>query len=395
VYIPNPTGNITDLKMQNRNPDCTAYVGEYFATIDDIQQNARLEMSFKIDFDETNCIFRSNNIPNHDIGGDTTTGGNFADAVEPNVDDYVLLVPRNPVIQTGEDYPDYVEREGGKLTLNGIMLNGVDLDVDSAFCYDPTQFGGNGIGLGCLIREPNWFAIPAANPDVVTLDEFSGHSYKGRYHYHGDNEGLSDKGFLNFANTIVGENGSPVIGFAPDGFPIYGHYFYDNETDTVRMPVSSWRIKDDYVQNGRENIGTPFASPSIEEHPLGIFEQDWEFVEDAGDLDECNGLIDSFGNYGYYYTEDYPYGPICTYGVPSDSFTKEQCEYNAGGSPCPQFSFIVYSKQGEHMDHDHDHGHDHVHENGLYEENASVAAHSLFLPSMAFLVSTVIKLLIL
>ena len=36
VYIPNPTGNISYLKMQNRNPDCTSYIGQYFATINDV-----------------------------------------------------------------------------------------------------------------------------------------------------------------------------------------------------------------------------------------------------------------------------------------------------------------------------------------------------------------------
>ena len=146
-------------------------------------------------------------------------------------------MPRDPVKTTTLTY---VEKIGGKITLNGIMLNGVDLDMDSAFCYNPLIctrpphicLGSKSSKCGL---QADWYAVPAANPESVVLDEYTGHSYNGRYHYHGDNEALS---FLDF-NELRNIYGSPVIDFTPDGFPIYEHYFYDESSCNVRKATSS------------------------------------------------------------------------------------------------------------------------------------------------------------
>ena len=61
-----------------------------------------------------------------------------------------------------------------------------------------------------------------------------------------------------------------MVGWARDGFPIYGPY--DDEGNLQR--------------------GATFG----------------------GDLDECNGKEDSNGNYGYYMTADPPFAPPCLRG---------------------------------------------------------------------------------
>ena len=229
-YIKNETGNISYKKMKNRNPDCSDYIGSYFAQVENTQTKADLRMDFEISAEATKCVLTSNNIPNHDVGG----------SVKANADDYILNLPRNPVKGSSAIY---VEKLGGKLTLNGILLNGVDLDMDSAFCYNPkfiTDRNKLGISLGsgedkCGLGA-DWYAIPAANPDYVSLYAFSGHPYNGRYHYHGDNEALS---FFKAAD-LFNDYGSPVIGFAPDGFPIDGHYYYKMEESKVVEAESSW-----------------------------------------------------------------------------------------------------------------------------------------------------------
>jgi len=63
---------------------------------------------------------------------------------------------------------------------------------------------------------------------------------------------------------------SPVIGFARDGYPIFGPY------DESGALVSS--------------------------------------MEYGGDLDECNGKMDESGNYGYYVTPNPPFSPPCLRG---------------------------------------------------------------------------------
>ena len=40
-----------------------------------------------------------------------------------------------------------------------------------------------------------------------------------------------------------GAEGSPVIGFAADGFPIYGSYFLDPQTNQVRKAISGYELK--------------------------------------------------------------------------------------------------------------------------------------------------------
>ena len=39
-----------------------------------------------------------------------------------------------------------------------------------------------------------------------------------------------------------GINGSPVIGFAADGFPIYGSYFLDPSSNQVRKAISGYTL---------------------------------------------------------------------------------------------------------------------------------------------------------
>jgi len=350
-YVRNKTGDISYSKMKNRNPDCSDYVGAYSAVVDDKQKNIKLTMDFEISAETTKCVFTSNNIPNHDVGGETTNGKDFNDPVQPNMDDYVLNVPRNP---TKTNNADYIEKIGGKMTLNGILLNGVDMDTDSAFCYKEsfiTTRNPLGISLGkgddkCGLNA-DWYAIPAANPDNVVLDEFMGHSYGGRYHYHGDNEALS---FLKAAD-LSNVYGSPVIGFAPDGFPIYGHYYYNMEESKAVMAKSSWQFKPDFVNNNarKKPQGSTSEPPKTSSHTLGLFVEDYEYIAGSGDLDECNGMTDVFGNYGYYYTEGYPYALLCTFGAPDASFTKEGCEYNANNKPCKRSNFAF-------VEHGHNHG---------------------------------------
>ena len=327
---PNPQGNISYLTLRNRDPDCGAYTGSYHATILDHQQGTVLISNLNVSATADLCTFTSNNIPNHDVGQNTTTGGSFATKVTANVLDYVVTTPRNPV-KTNQ--PTYIGKVASHLTLNGIMLNGVDLDMDSAFCYHPDFTSDNHIGLNrdlCGLFA-DWYAIPAANPQNVVLDEFTGHAFDGRYHYHGDNHGLSEleEGDILQAASLTSESGSPLIGFAPDGFPIYGHYFYDADTNTLRKAKSGWRT----FTSERETVaGSEIEAPGITTHPRGMFVEDWYFESGSGDLDECNGMTDAYGNYGYYYTEDYPYGPLCTYGVPDPTFVKPATAYDDGGA---------------------------------------------------------------
>jgi len=323
----NSAGDISYLTLSNRHPDCAEYIGNYAANIVDVQNNVLLVSQLSVTANDTHCTFTSNNIPNHDVGGNTTTGKDFSTQVQTNTKNYVLTIPRHPEQQA---LAAYVNKIGGMLTLNGILLNGVDLDMDSAFCYHPDINAPLNVGLGTRSQcglNADWYAVPAINGDTVTLDEFSGHAFDGRYHYHGDNEGLSyiaDDALLAPSTAQVDPSGSPVVGFAPDGYPIYGHYFYDEEIGDLRKARSSWKT---YSEERVTPQGSSIDAPSITTHIRGLFVEDWFYQEGLGDLDECNGMTDAYGNYGYYYTESYPFGPLCVKGQPDASFTLDSSAF--------------------------------------------------------------------
>lgn len=77
-----------------------------------------------------------------------------------------------------------------------------------------------------------------------------------------------------------------LIGYAFDGYPIYtGNDQY----------ISSWELTTPSV----------FSTATWEAH---------SYVAGSGDLDECNGLTDSDGNYAYYTTDTFPYVMGCYKG---------------------------------------------------------------------------------
>jgi hypothetical protein len=108
-----------------------------------------------------------------------------------------------------------------------------------------------------------------------------------------------------------------VVGFAADGFPIFGSYFDDN--GVVRQAESSYRLKAGNRPSGNGNPGGQYD---------GTYRDDYEYVEGVGDLDECNGMTVD-GVYGYYIINEFPWMLNCFSGTPNSSFRK------SGGGPRP------------------------------------------------------------
>ena len=123
----------------------------------------------------------------------------------------------------------------------------------------------------------------------------------GTYHYHGEPNALysSDEAVV-----------SPVVGFAADGFPIFGSFIEEN--GNLREVRSSYRLKSGARPTGPDNPGGSYD---------GTFRDDYEFVSGLGDLDECNGMMVN-GSYRYYITEAFPYVLGCYSGTPDPSFEK-------------------------------------------------------------------------
>jgi len=153
---------------------------------------------------------------------------------------------------------------------------------------------------------------------------------------------------------------SPILGFALDGYPIYGPYGYANTDGTggIIRNTSSYRLKTDLrlVQQNIQN-GTKYATLGS---PDGIYIEDWQYVAGTGTLDQHNGRFVvtpeyPYGTYAYFVTVDennepvYPYviGPTFA-GVPTGLRTEYQGEtsvpvYENGDYTMPPAPALPYT----------------------------------------------------
>jgi len=373
-YTNNPdlSGQFLDAVLVNRNPDCRAYVadanaGNYSSTqISDVS-NGTSDGASQVQIDmviasnwnavtynyadvtvtadasiATHCRIISNMIPNHTFGVAITGpgGGGWVNAIDHS-DTETTYIPVSPVRSNiASDTP----RNPPIYDFDGILLNGVGIAMDSGFCYNPgvttgplrLQSNEAGNASGCGPRN-TWFELPAysiwhhgADNLAAVFDDYFAHGFVGTYHYHAMTHPLQEDN--DQTQPPSNGDGSPVIGFAPDGFPIYGHWFFDQNNLLVRAESGY----ETYTTDSRIPIpsalhGTPPTPWDITNRPgdfasdfgleMGRYEQDWYFAG-TGNLDECNGAVDVNDDYGYYVTDKYPFIPPCTFGDRDPSFGK-------------------------------------------------------------------------
>lgn len=293
------TIDIKDVVLTNLSGDCADYSSTYEASVDDIKRDVSFLSHFEVSEDGQYCDVHANGIPNYDFNDATA---NWAEPIATQ--NLSLTIPRNPKLA----------QEKTPLVLasyNAVMLNGVVLDQLANGCYMPgdasaDQDGNIANGCGPSV---DWRLDPMGKVKFGT-DSHNGHTQPGGlYHYHGSPNALYD--------PEETDQGSPVIGFAADGFPIYGPHYIDEKTGKMMVAKSGYTLKSGERSTGSDSPGGTYD---------GTYIQDYEFT-DAGTLDECNGMTLN-GHYGYYVTSTYPYVMGCYSGIPDQSFSK-----NAGASP--------------------------------------------------------------
>ena len=411
-YVENPDVNETlngmlDAVLTNRNPDCRSYVtdannGDYGSTGMNDRSNFAVDAPYFPGTDKksiveidlvivsgdyiqspskpnivggwnyasvvetidqelaTHCRMRHNMIPNHDLGRDVgRPGDDDIWVTEIDHDDMQLTyLPIHPKLSNPLVADDTDRNPTNFMDYDGILLNGVGIAMDSGFCYNPeharVNSAGNATGCG---DGSVWFEIPAytlqepsAEKMAAVFDEYFGHGFEGTYHYHAMTHPLQTN---DEATIAPASNGSPLIGFAKDGFPIFGQWFVNKAGELVKAKsgyaLRNWGVNPD--ENGFGQSRQPYTNtPAFKEHgtpptpwdvlyrsedfdfsftndpfgvPLGRYIDDWVYDNGhTGNLDECNGATDINGVYGYYITNEYPYGPICTFGIHEPSFGK-------------------------------------------------------------------------
>lgn len=280
------TKDITNIILTNKSANCEDYVKSYSAQVTDIQNDTDFEGALTIEVTNGKCVFTSNMIPNHDFND--ASANFFASAEEQDSSVEITTSPSFANSTTALELAD-----------NGLYLNGVALNLLSAGCY------GVATGqIGCHDLDQPFRSDPMFDRGFG-VDIHNAHVQPGgKYHYHGSPVALFD---------TTGAVESPVIGFAKDGFPIFGSYINDN--GTVRQVTPSYVLK----SGSREAVtfnGTTYNPGGTYD---GTYTDDWEYSAGSGDLDECNGMTVD-GVYGYYVTDAYPWVMGCYKGTPDSSF---------------------------------------------------------------------------
>jgi len=276
--------NITGTKFSNLSANCMDYTGQYRSVATDVQRGVDFMGSVSITSNSGQCQLSSNSIPNHDFNdGNRGFPNNVGEVNE------IFTVTASPT-PAGSPTPLTIDRD------NAILLNGVKIDVLAAAC-----FGVGDERTGCNTANQPWRFDPMHGPNGFNVDSNNAHAQPdGAYHYHGP------------PPIFNGDNTTPsgVIGFAADGYPIYGPYFDAN--GVVQQATSSYILKSGNRPSGAGDPGGAYD---------GTFRDDYEYVAGQGDLDECNGMTVN-GQYGYYVTDGFPYIIGCFTGTPDPSFNK-------------------------------------------------------------------------
>jgi len=250
----------------------------------------------QVQYSDANVYVSCTCIPGYDIG---PWAGN------PNIpanQDFVFRITRDPQANTGAP----INTPLGHI---GVWRNGVSI------------FNAKD---GMSYLNQNAWRQNAVVVEGPSFDLCNGHpAPNGEYHHH-----LNPSCLYDDQNDEVH---SPIIGYAFDGFPIYGAYGFvgtDGSGGLARMR-SGFRLRNMTVRTTYANGSTAaFAGPAVStQYPLGYYVEDYEYVEGLGDLDEHNGRFCvtpeyPAGIYAYFTTLDeagapaYPYvlGPTY-YGI--------------------------------------------------------------------------------
>ena len=245
--------------------------------------------------------------------------------------DAIFKIPLSPQENSGTP----ISTNGGNI---GVFVNGVALfDYRDGVAWNPNTNAlcggpGNPPCPGGPMAQNDWNrdAVPA---EMGGFDCSKAHPAMGNYHHHQNPSAFKlDLNVISDICNLYDAEGlyaidetehSPLIGFAYDGFPIYGAYGFKNEDGTGGIT----RIKSSYQL---QNITTRTNGPDVSStYFLGYFREDYEYVSHIEEnyLDEHNGrfcMTPEYpdGTYAYFATVDenwnstYPYvvGPTF-YGI--------------------------------------------------------------------------------
>lgn len=254
--------------------------------------------SLSFETNQTHIQIDTNGLPNHDFHS-----GPGCCASEQ---DTTWVIPLEPTNQT--DCTPVISSEGCTMAPE---RGAIAFAVNGVAIYGPEDGPGGDAVAG---QEGAY----EEDRQHVWLGLCHGHSGPGgEYHYHADGNCMhwhpeGEQTWLNYSlessRTVSGH--SPIVGFALDGYPIYGFVGWDAVGEVAEM-TSSYQLKEG--ETGYNGI------------------DDYEYIEGLGDLDACNGHWGATpdypnGTYHYHTTWEnggggigFPYFLLCYRGVVDES----------------------------------------------------------------------------
>jgi hypothetical protein len=257
----------------------------------------------KIQYSASFAYIRASGIPAYVIGPYTNNPVPVA-----SKQNRLYKIPLNPV-----------EKIGTKTSVgpgrNGIFINGVPFfnAGDGRSYLNQNKWRNN-----AYVFEKNGIDCNRGHPEV-----------QGTYHHHFNPSAFNVASIVSstICNPYLGDGlyvpdstkHGPLIGFAFDGFPVYGGFGHSSPLDTT-SPIK--RIKPSYrLRNitARTTLpdGTAATGPAINaniQNPgavivavLGAYKEDFEYIAGSGDLDESNGR--------FCITKEYPNGIYCYFAT--------------------------------------------------------------------------------
>jgi hypothetical protein len=265
-----------------------------------------------VKYSATSVYIATNGIPAYVTGPFLDGNPNLAGSQNA-----IFKMPLNPVKNTGAP----TATTGGNI---GLFVNGVALfDYrDGVSWSNASQTVGGGPIMG--VKGDGVWNRDAVVGERLGFDCSKGHPAGTNYHHHQNPSAF--KLDLNVISTICNlydadglytidsTKHSPLIGFAYDGFPIYGAYAYKNVDGTggiVRMK-SSYNLRNITTRNKYADGSTVTAGPDVNTtYPLGYFREDYEYIATTAGtpdyLDEHNGR--------FCVTPEYPDGIYCYFAT--------------------------------------------------------------------------------
>ncbi len=270
----------------------------------------------QVRYSTTNVYINATGLPAYKVGPYQDNNPNQA-----GNQNAIFKLPLNPTENTGTK----TATQGGNI---GIFINGVAMfdyrdgvawnATTNAWCGGP----GNPPCPGGIGTTQSW------NRDAIVYERHGfdcakGHPAGTNYHHHQNPSAFDlDLNVISTVCNLYDSDGlytinpskhSPLIGFAYDGFPVYGAYGYANTDGTggITRIKSGYQLRNITLRTHHAN-GTDVSDgpPVSATYPLGSFREDYEWVAHPADpsyLDEHNGR--------FCVTPEYPNGIYCYFAT--------------------------------------------------------------------------------